>query len=132
MAAALAVASPSTLAHRLPVILTAAADRLEQMTPQAAMSAHARHLEIQISVWDHHGVYNSAAVGRDITAALAAIRDVPLTGTRAEYAARLRVAELHRQAAADYAGRTDREGDARNALAFARAHGAAAASASAR
>ncbi|MEU4920203.1 hypothetical protein AB0G29_12690 [Streptomyces parvus] len=129
MAAVLAVASSRTLAHRLPAILTATAERLERMTPQAAMSAHARHLEIQLSVWDHHGVYNNVAVGRDITAALTAIRDVPLTGTRAEYAARLRVAELHRQAAADYAGRTARAGDARNALAFARAHGAAAASA---
>ncbi|WP_367572796.1 hypothetical protein [Streptomyces globisporus] len=127
MAATLAVASPRTLAHRLPVILTATAERLEQMTPQASMSAHARHLEIQLSVWDHHGVYNNVAVGRDITAALAAIRDVPLTGTRAQYAARLRVAELHRQAAADYAGRTDREADARNAAAFARAHGNASA-----
>ncbi|MGW1295136.1 hypothetical protein [Streptomyces sp. NPDC002533] len=127
--AQLAAASPRTLAHRLPVILSAAADRLEQMTPRAAMSAHARHLEIQLSVWDHHGVYNNVAVGRDITAALTAVRDVPLTGTRAEYAARLRVAELHRQAAADYAGRAPREADARNALAFARAHGAASASA---
>lgn len=91
-AAQLAAASSRTLAHRLPAILTAAAGRLEQMTPQAAMSEHARHLEIQLSVWDHHGVYNDVAVGRDITATLAAVRDVPLTGTRAAYAARLRTA----------------------------------------
>ncbi|MFC8658082.1 hypothetical protein ACFUCT_23220 [Streptomyces parvus] len=126
MATALAAASPRTLAHRLPAILSAAADRLEQMTPQASMSAHARHLEIQISVWDHHGVYNNVAVGRDITAALTAIRDVPLIGTRAEYAARLRVAELHRQAAADYAGHTARQADARTQLGSARTSGNAA------
>ncbi|WP_228989436.1 hypothetical protein [Streptomyces sp. DH8] len=40
-----------------------------------------------------------------------------------------RVAELQRQAAADYAGRAAREAEARNASAFARAHGNAAASA---
>jgi hypothetical protein len=39
-----------------------------------------------------------------------------------------RVAELHRQAAEDYAGRTNREAEARNAVAFARIHGNAAAS----
>ncbi|MFW3473634.1 hypothetical protein ACN24M_20430 [Streptomyces microflavus] len=39
-----------------------------------------------------------------------------------------RVAELQRQAAADYAGRAAREADARNALAHARAHGNSAAS----
>ncbi|WP_432147934.1 hypothetical protein [Streptomyces sp. bgisy029] len=38
-----------------------------------------------------------------------------------------RVAELHRQAAADYAGRAGREAEARTAAAFARAHGNAAA-----
>ncbi|MFI2358168.1 hypothetical protein ACH5AG_26260 [Streptomyces anulatus] len=54
------------------------------------MSEHAGRLEIQLSVWDHRGVYNDVAVGRDVTAALAAVRDVPLTGTRAAYAARLR------------------------------------------
>ncbi|MFJ9889823.1 hypothetical protein ACIQRW_28765 [Streptomyces sp. NPDC091287] len=91
-AAQLAVTSSRTLAHRLPAILTAAASRLEQMTPQAAMSEQARRAEIQLSVWDHHGVYNDVAVGRDITATLAAVRDVPLTGTRAAYAARLRAA----------------------------------------
>lgn len=39
-----------------------------------------------------------------------------------------RVAELQRQAAADYADRTAREAEARNAVAFARIHGNAAAS----
>ncbi|MDW4900642.1 hypothetical protein RB625_19725 [Streptomyces californicus] len=38
-----------------------------------------------------------------------------------------RVAELHRQAAADYAGRHAREAEARTAAAYARAHGNAAA-----
>lgn len=38
-----------------------------------------------------------------------------------------RVAELHRQAAADYAGRAAREAEARNAAAFARIHGNASA-----
>ncbi|NDZ63585.1 hypothetical protein [Streptomyces cyaneofuscatus] len=93
-AATLTSVDPGTLAHRLPAILTATADRLEQMTPQAAMSEQARHTEIQLSVWGHHGVYNDAVVGRDITGTLAAVRDVPLTGTRAEYAARLRTAVL--------------------------------------
>ncbi|MER8266511.1 hypothetical protein ACIGZI_01065 [Streptomyces griseus] len=37
-----------------------------------------------------------------------------------------RVAELQRQAASDYAGRADREAEARNAVAFARVHGNAA------
>lgn len=40
-----------------------------------------------------------------------------------------RVADLQRQAAADYAGRAAREAEARNAVAFARAHGNAAATA---
>lgn len=40
-----------------------------------------------------------------------------------------RVADLHRQADDDYAGRAAREAEARNALAFARAHGNAAATA---
>ncbi|MGW4250134.1 hypothetical protein [Streptomyces californicus] len=40
-----------------------------------------------------------------------------------------RVAALQRQAAADYAGRHDRKAEARNGLAFTRAHGNAAASA---
>ncbi|MFH9215453.1 hypothetical protein [Streptomyces globisporus] len=40
-----------------------------------------------------------------------------------------RVAALHRDAAADYAGRDAREAEARNAVAFARAHGNAAATA---
>ncbi|MER6635861.1 hypothetical protein ABT285_09890 [Streptomyces microflavus] len=124
--AQLAVASPRTLSHRLPAILTATADRLAQMTPHAAMSTRALHCEVQLSVWDHHGLYDNAVVGRDITGTLAAIHDVPLTGTRAEYAARLRVALLHRQAAADYARHTDREADARTALALARTHGNAA------
>lgn len=39
-----------------------------------------------------------------------------------------RVAELHRQAAADYAARAAREAEARNAVAFARIHGNASAS----
>ncbi|CAO0836861.1 hypothetical protein SMICM17S_06097 [Streptomyces microflavus] len=121
--AQLAVASPRTLSHRLPAILTAPADRLDQMTPHAAMSARALHCEVQLSVWDHHGLYNDVTVGRDITGTLAAIHDVLLTGTRAEYAARLRVALLHRQARADYAGRTDREADARTQLGSVRAHG---------
>jgi len=34
-----------------------------------------------------------------------------------------RIAELQRQAAADYAARAQRETEARNALAYARAHG---------
>ncbi|MFF3730411.1 hypothetical protein ACFYXM_08860 [Streptomyces sp. NPDC002476] len=45
-----------------------------------------------------------------------------------EEAAAARVAELQRQAAADYAAAQAREAEARNALAFARMHGNEAAS----
>ncbi|MFJ8844321.1 hypothetical protein ACIRFF_15615 [Streptomyces cyaneofuscatus] len=95
-AATLAAPAPTDEAlrlqpYRIRQILRAAADRIEQMTPDAIMSSDARFLEIQISVWDHHGIYNSVTVGRDITAALIAVRHLPLTGTRAEYATRLRL-----------------------------------------
>ncbi|WP_433406932.1 hypothetical protein [Streptomyces sp. CA-146814] len=76
--------------HRVRQILHATADRIERMTPDATMSDGCRFTEIQISTWDHHGRYNNVAVGQDITATLTAVRDLPLTGTRAEYAARLR------------------------------------------
>lgn len=91
------------------IVLRATADRLAAMNPYAAMSPGALHREVQLSVWDHHGLYNGAKVGRDITAVLSAVADLPLTGTRDQYAARLRtaasgmrVAELHRQADAEY------------------------------
>ncbi|MFE4649306.1 hypothetical protein [Streptomyces sp. NPDC056707] len=79
-------------AHRIPAILDAAADRLDRMNPATAMTERARFVDIQVSVWDHHGVYNDVAVGRDITATLIVVRDLPLAGTRAEYATRLRLA----------------------------------------
>lgn len=82
--------APSTPAT-LDIILSGAADRLDAINPDTAMSSNTRFLQIQLAVWDHHGVYNGAEVGRDITAALAAVRDLPLTGTRGEYAARLRL-----------------------------------------
>ncbi|MEV6471583.1 hypothetical protein [Streptomyces sp. NPDC051657] len=122
--------------YRVREILRAAADRLEQMTPEATMSSRARFLEIQISVWDHHGIYNSAIVGRDITATLAAVHDLVLTGTRAEYAARLRrfvgarpsdAARAYRQGQANaLQGRRPSTGETRTQLGSARTSGNAA------
>ncbi|MEU0001961.1 hypothetical protein ABZ069_34140 [Streptomyces microflavus] len=77
--------------HRVREILRAAADRIEQMTPDATMSSDVRFREIQVSTWDHHGIYNSVAVGQDIVATLTAVQHLVLTGTRAEYAAQLRL-----------------------------------------
>ncbi|MFD8970520.1 hypothetical protein ACFV0C_36960 [Streptomyces sp. NPDC059568] len=74
----------------LSAVLAATADRLAAMNPAAPMSPAALHTEVQLSVWDWHGVYNDAVVGRDITAALTAVAALPLTGTRATYAADLR------------------------------------------
>lgn len=82
----------SSDAARIRTILFAAADRIERINPGAAMSERHRFTEVQLAVWDHHGVYNGAIVGRDITTTLAAVRHLPLTGSRAEYSARLRLA----------------------------------------
>ncbi|MGW0550539.1 hypothetical protein [Streptomyces altiplanensis] len=80
-------------ADRIKTILRAVTDRLDAMNRRAAMNPRTRHVEIQIAVWDHHGDYNtSPVVGRDIVAVLTAVRGIPMTGTRAEYAARLHVA----------------------------------------
>ncbi|MBT2505139.1 hypothetical protein J7I98_04350 [Streptomyces sp. ISL-98] len=64
------------------------------MNRRTRMSANSRFVEIQVAVWDYHGNYSSSTpeFGRDIVATLTAVRDLPLTGTRAEYAARLRLA----------------------------------------
>lgn len=72
--------------YRVRLILDAAATRIQAMTPHAPMTEACRFTEIQISTWDHHGVYNSVSVGQDITAALAAVQPLPLTGTRTQYA----------------------------------------------
>ncbi|MFF1957987.1 hypothetical protein ACFVWX_13475 [Streptomyces sp. NPDC058220] len=74
----------------LDMVMRATADRLTAMHPDAAMSASVLRTEVQLSVWDHHGVYNNVRVGRDITSALTAVAGLPLTGTRAAYALRLR------------------------------------------
>ncbi|MFJ9214250.1 hypothetical protein [Streptomyces sp. NPDC102264] len=74
----------------LDIVLRATADRLTAMTPDTTISASALHSEVQLSVWDWHGIYNDAQVGRDITAVLTALADIPLTGTRGAYAERLR------------------------------------------
>lgn len=71
-------------------ILRAAADRLTAMNPDTTMSRAALRTEVQLSVWDHHGTYNNTAVGRDITAVLAELAHIPLSGTRAAYAQRMR------------------------------------------
>ncbi|WP_046500770.1 hypothetical protein [Streptomyces odonnellii] len=75
---------------QLAPVLGATADRLATTSPSAAMSPAALHMGIQLSVWDRHGAYNTAAVGRDITRALAATAELPLVGTCAQYAVRLR------------------------------------------
>ncbi|MFJ9029790.1 hypothetical protein ACIRQP_14900 [Streptomyces sp. NPDC102274] len=77
-------------AATLAIVLRATADRLTAMNPDTTMSANSLHSEVQLSVWDWHGIYNDAAVGRDITNTLTAVVDLPLTGTRAAYAERLR------------------------------------------
>lgn len=74
----------------LDIVLGATADRLTAMNPSTAMSPAALHSEVQLSVWDHHGTYNNAAVGRDITDTLTAVAELPLIGTRGAYAARIR------------------------------------------
>ncbi|MFE2600136.1 hypothetical protein ACFXCZ_27215 [Streptomyces sp. NPDC059396] len=74
----------------LGAVLGATADRLAAMNPATAMSPDALRTEVQLSVWDWHGVYNTAAVGRDITTTLAAAAELPIAGTRAQYADRLR------------------------------------------
>ncbi|RYJ26452.1 hypothetical protein CU044_3745 [Streptomyces sp. L-9-10] len=74
----------------LDIVLGATADRLTAMNPDTTISAGALHSEVQLSIWDWHGIYNDAAVGRHITAVLTALADIPLTGTRGTYALRLR------------------------------------------
>lgn len=83
---------PAITATSLDIILRTAADRLDRMNPHARMTERLRFIEIQLSVWGYHGLYNDVQVGRDITGALIAVRDLPLDGTRAEYATRLRLA----------------------------------------
>lgn len=85
---------PAADADRVRLILDDAARRLNAIHPDTAMSSDALFTQVQIAVWAHHGVYNGPEVGRDITATLAVVRDLPLDGTRDEYAARLRLA-LH-------------------------------------
>ncbi|MDJ0460612.1 hypothetical protein [Streptomyces sp. H27-C3] len=78
---------------RVREILRSVCDRLESMNRHTAMRENTRFIEAQLAVWDHHGDYNSSpAVGRDIVATLTALRDLPLDGTRADYADRLRLA----------------------------------------
>lgn len=72
-------------------VLRAVATRLDAMNPGTIMSSEALHSEVQLAVWDHHGTYNNSTVGRDINTALGALRHLPLTGTRCEYAMRLRL-----------------------------------------
>ncbi|MCL7377455.1 hypothetical protein [Streptomyces sp. 35G-GA-8] len=77
-------------AAALDIVLRATADRLTVMSPATAISVGALQSEVQLSVWDWHGIYNDAAVGRDITDTLAAVAELPLTGSRGAYAERLR------------------------------------------
>jgi hypothetical protein len=75
---------------RIRGILLNAAARIDRK-PDALMTDLARFVTVQLAVWEHYGIYNVAPVGRDIIAARTAIKDVPLVGTRSEYAARLRL-----------------------------------------
>ncbi|MGS2588069.1 hypothetical protein [Streptomyces hebeiensis] len=72
------------------VILRAVANRLDALNPHTRITRGPLRTEVQLSVWDWHGTYSNAVVGRDITTVLAAIVDLPLTGTRADYAQALR------------------------------------------
>ncbi|GGX02063.1 hypothetical protein [Streptomyces chryseus] len=83
---------PDADADRIRKILEDAARRLNAANPDTAMSENARFTHIQIAVWEYHGRYDDVNVGDDITATLTAVRDLPLTGSRDEYAARLRLA----------------------------------------
>lgn len=81
-----------TEAPSLDAILTGAAILLEAINPDTAMSAGALLTQVQLSVWQQHGIYaNTEATTADRDTALAAARHLPLTGTRAEFAARLRL-----------------------------------------
>ncbi len=81
---------PDADADRIKNILRAVTDRLQSMNRRVAMSPRTLRVEVQIAVWDHHGDYNTTAVvGRDIVAALTAVRDIGLDGSRADYAGRL-------------------------------------------
>lgn len=72
-------------------VLRTVADHLTAMNPGTIMSAGALHTGVQVAVWDHHGTYDNVAVGPDINRVLGHVRDLPLTGTRCEYAMRLRL-----------------------------------------
>ncbi|MFF2522264.1 hypothetical protein [Streptomyces liangshanensis] len=97
-------------AAALDIVLRATATRIEAMHPGARMAQSALRTAVQLSVWDHHGIYNSPEVGPDITVVLTAAAEIPMNCTRQEYAEQLRaalaarrVAALHRAAAADLA-----------------------------
>ncbi|MEV8048939.1 hypothetical protein [Streptomyces bacillaris] len=121
-------------------LLTRIANRLTQNFPDQQMRevnrlAYAR----QYAEAEHgYGTDMTRAVERALLRQMPQIDDRPFT--RGEYALLLRtaagrptraerVAELQADAAADYASRPARAADARTALALARAHGNAAASA---
>lgn len=92
MRSAHTLAAPAPLdSAALEQVLRAVATRLDAMNPGTIMSDSALHAEVQLAVWDHHGTYNDATVGQDINTVLGAVRHLPLTGTRSEYAMRLRL-----------------------------------------
>ncbi|MEQ4610663.1 hypothetical protein ABMX48_31620 [Streptomyces cavourensis] len=121
-------------------LLTRIADRLTQNLPDQQIRevnrlAYAR----QYAEAEHgYGTEMASTVERALLRQMPQIDDRPFT--RGEYALLLRtaagrppraerIAELQADAAADYASRPARAADARTALALARAHGNAAASA---
>lgn len=90
--AAATLAAPTPLdSAALDIVLRAVADRLDATNPGTIMSAARLHTEVQVAVWDWHGTYDNVAVGRDINTVLGTVHHLPLTGTRAEYALRLRL-----------------------------------------
>ncbi|MFH9610449.1 hypothetical protein [Streptomyces sp. NPDC017448] len=131
-----ATADQAATASRL---LLDIADRLTTTRPGSPILPPRRHALALRYATDEAGFDTPASHALE-RALLRMMPEITRPITRGEYALLLRaragrttraerVAELHRQAAADYAGRAACEAEARNASAFARAHGNAAASA---
>ena len=77
----------------LPTLLADLAGRFEERYPHAPVTEDTLQLYTELTLWDRYGVTDESAPKvcasrADIAAALA---DVPRDGTRAEYAARVRL-----------------------------------------
>lgn len=86
------LAAPAPLdSAGLDIVLRDVARRLSEINPGTIMSANRLHTEVQVAVWDYHGTYTDVVVGPDINRVIGHVRHLPLTGTRCEYALRLRL-----------------------------------------